>query len=296
MTIEPERIAIKVIGKSTDLGEGMTIVIYTLRNEILCAQAKIEDIVTYLMLRFPLDTGPKVPEGPGSRWTTAETVVMSRGPGRIEQAIEKAWLAEPSEMFTVAELCDIAYPSEMLRRPTMVNQRRSVLRAAEKVAERRGWERGTLHPGKEYEKATEADLAAGIYFKRRLRRGRATTYQRREAKFAAIRAIARERKGLPALTPEQLEAEREAATARRAERNAKVAKVQAAMTKELESQFERLKTVVAEARKAEADALVEMQAILMQSKGLSNVAAGALKDAGGDVDKALEMVADRMSD
>jgi hypothetical protein len=221
---------------------------------------------------------------------------MSKGPGKIERAIEKAWSDEPTEMFTIAELCDIAYPRDMPNRPTMVNQRRSVLRAAAKVAKRRGWERGTLHPGKEYEKATEPDLAAGIYFKRRLRRGRATTYQRPEGKFAAIRANARERKGLPALTPEQLEAERAAAAARRAERDAKVAKVQAVMAKELLAKFQRLKTVVTDARKAEADALVEMQAILMQSRGLSNVAAGALKDAGGDVDKALEMIADRMLD
>ena len=178
----------------------------------------------------------------------------------------------------------------------MVNQRRSVLRAAAKVAKRRGWQHGRLHPGKEYEKATETDLAAGIYFKHRLRRGRATTYQRPEAKRAALRAIARERKGLPALTPEQLEAQREAAAARRADRNAKVAKVQGIMTMELEEQFERLKAVVAEARKAEADALVEMQAILMQTKGLNNIAAGAIKDAGGDVDRALEMIADRMLD
>ena len=41
---------------------------------------------------------------------------------------------------------------------------------------------------------------------------------------------------------------------------------------------------------------IEMQAVLMRGKGLNNIAARVLEDAGRDLDKALEIVADRMID
>jgi hypothetical protein len=35
---------------------------------------------------------------------------MSRGPGRIERAIEAAFAAEPDNAFTIEDLCDRIYP------------------------------------------------------------------------------------------------------------------------------------------------------------------------------------------
>ena len=68
------------------------------------------------------------------------------------------------------------------------------------------------------------------------------------------------------------------------------------MTKDRKAEFQRLEGVLEETRKVREDALLKMQVILMAIKGLDNIAAGIFKEAGGDVDKALEMVADRISD
>jgi hypothetical protein len=73
---------------------------------------------------------------------------MSRGPGPIEQAIAAAFQAEPDRIFTVPDLCRIAYANEASTWPVdratgdrspPENRRRSVHRAAMNVARRLGW-------------------------------------------------------------------------------------------------------------------------------------------------------------
>ncbi|MCJ2011246.1 hypothetical protein [Methylobacterium sp. J-076] len=61
---------------------------------------------------------------------------MSRGPGRVEQAIEAAFTGSPEDAFSVAELGALAYPG--LNR---VEKRRrvAILRAADKVVRRLWW-------------------------------------------------------------------------------------------------------------------------------------------------------------
>ncbi|MFJ7441277.1 hypothetical protein ACIQW5_26945 [Methylorubrum thiocyanatum] len=70
---------------------------------------------------------------------------MSRGPGRIERAIEAAFLGSPSATFSVADLGPIAYPglNQVEKR-----HRVAILRAADKVARRLWWRGGVSeHPG-----------------------------------------------------------------------------------------------------------------------------------------------------
>ena len=58
---------------------------------------------------------------------------MSRGPGKIEQAIEAAFKAEPDNAFTVQDLCERAYPGiNKIERKHRV----SVIRAATALADR----------------------------------------------------------------------------------------------------------------------------------------------------------------
>jgi hypothetical protein len=59
---------------------------------------------------------------------------MSKGPGQVEQIIEAVFKAEPDNAFTIEDLCDRVYPGE----PIEKKHRVSVLRAAKKVAKRRG--------------------------------------------------------------------------------------------------------------------------------------------------------------
>jgi hypothetical protein len=61
---------------------------------------------------------------------------MSRGPGRVERAIEQTFTDNPSAAFTVEELAAAAYPG--LNRVEK-KHRVAVLRAADKVAGRLGW-------------------------------------------------------------------------------------------------------------------------------------------------------------
>ena len=61
---------------------------------------------------------------------------MSRGTGRIERAIETAFLPEPNRTFTLDELVSIAYPG--LNRPEK-RHHVAILRGAHKVAARLGW-------------------------------------------------------------------------------------------------------------------------------------------------------------
>ena len=63
------------------------------------------------------------------------TTLMSKGPGRIERAIEAIFAAEPDNAFTTDDLCDRAYPGERIERKHRV----AVLRAAAKVCARTGW-------------------------------------------------------------------------------------------------------------------------------------------------------------
>lgn len=72
---------------------------------------------------------------------------MSRGPGRIERAIEAAFREHPATTFSAAELCLIAYPG--INRPEK-RHRVSVIRAADKVASRLHWRyRHAERPGGE---------------------------------------------------------------------------------------------------------------------------------------------------
>ncbi len=62
---------------------------------------------------------------------------MSRGPGVIERAVEAAFASNPSGTFTVEELAVLAYPG--LNRVEK-KHRVAVIRAADKVATRCGWQ------------------------------------------------------------------------------------------------------------------------------------------------------------
>lgn len=61
---------------------------------------------------------------------------MSRGPGRIERAIEAAFRAEPLHVFTVDDLARIAYPGV---NRAQKKHRVAILRAARRVCERIYW-------------------------------------------------------------------------------------------------------------------------------------------------------------
>lgn len=65
---------------------------------------------------------------------------MSRGPGRVERAIEDAFTAHPGDYFGVAALCLISYKG--INEPAK-RHRVAVLRAADRVAARLGWIRLT---------------------------------------------------------------------------------------------------------------------------------------------------------
>lgn len=61
---------------------------------------------------------------------------MSRGPGRVERAIETTFEANPSRIFSVETLATIAYPGvNRVERKHRV----AVIRSADKVARRLGW-------------------------------------------------------------------------------------------------------------------------------------------------------------
>ena len=61
---------------------------------------------------------------------------MSRGPGRVEQAIEATFTRFPDQTFSTAELAPIVYPG--LNRVEK-KHRVSIIRAADKVARRIAW-------------------------------------------------------------------------------------------------------------------------------------------------------------
>src|SRR5262245_43296023 len=60
---------------------------------------------------------------------------MSKGPGRIERAIEAAFKADPDNAFPVEDLCDVGFPGVGRAEK---KQRVSVIRAAKQVAKRAG--------------------------------------------------------------------------------------------------------------------------------------------------------------
>jgi len=61
---------------------------------------------------------------------------VSRGPGRVERAIEEAFTVRPGDCFTVAALCLVSYKG--INEPAK-RHRVAVLRAADRVAARLGW-------------------------------------------------------------------------------------------------------------------------------------------------------------
>ena len=74
---------------------------------------------------------------------------MSRGPGKVERAIETAFRAEPERCFSVADLCVIAYPQFDRWSSATDRKYRVVVRsAARRVARRLRWsERRRWGPG-----------------------------------------------------------------------------------------------------------------------------------------------------
>lgn len=62
---------------------------------------------------------------------------MSKGPGRVERAIETAFRKSPRDTFSVVELMPHAYPG--VNRAEK-KHRVAIIRAAEKVAARLGWQ------------------------------------------------------------------------------------------------------------------------------------------------------------
>ena len=64
---------------------------------------------------------------------------MSRGPGRIQRAIEQTFRDNPDEAFTVDWLVGEAYPDLPDDEPIQKKHRVAVLRAARKVAAAAGW-------------------------------------------------------------------------------------------------------------------------------------------------------------
>ena len=233
---------------------------------------------------------------------------MSRGPGRVQRIIEKAFAAKPYHRWSVYQLCLLAYhgaelapadneailsvPHQSIR--VSENERRSVLRAATNVARRRGWQ---IIRDSTWKDTADPDqgkhIGRHVRFENQSADARAALRQR-------MRRNARLLNGLPPdPTPEELGVEaqqREAAAALRAEHEIKVAKVKAALGNELWTELQRLRGVKETAEKTIEKTMVEMQIALMRGNGLNNIAARVLQDAGGDLDKALEMVADRMID
>jgi hypothetical protein len=51
---------------------------------------------------------------------------MSRGPGRIQTAVEAALLAEPRRMFTVEDLARCAYPGKVIEHKHLTAVRRAL--------------------------------------------------------------------------------------------------------------------------------------------------------------------------
>jgi hypothetical protein len=58
--------------------------------------------------------------------TLKQGTLMSKGAGRVERAIAGVFEAEPDNAFTVEDLCDRAYPGELVEKKHRV----AVLRAA----------------------------------------------------------------------------------------------------------------------------------------------------------------------
>lgn len=61
---------------------------------------------------------------------------MSRGPGKIERAIEAAFASKPGDIFTTEDLTALAYPG--INRAEK-KHRVAVIRAADRAARRMGW-------------------------------------------------------------------------------------------------------------------------------------------------------------
>ena len=229
---------------------------------------------------------------------------MSRGPGKIERPIEAAIRAEPNREWVASDFCTIAYYPEVWAQGQRwmgvftEDQRHSARRAARKVCKRMGIEIDIKHGDREAVSNFVSEKKTSRIG--RNSHGRFARYAPAGTKAKETRIIRETRRkalGLPPdPTPEQLEAERQAAAARRQERYAKVAKVHNAMSTEAQAQFEVLKARVLDAEAMKAKALADIQELLLRTKGLDNIAAGVFREAGGDLEKALEIVADRMSD
>ncbi len=173
---------------------------------------------------------------------------MSRGPGRVEQAIETAFSGNPLRRFYIEDLCRIVYHHGTERRAVTVNQRRSVLRAATKVAKRMGW----MH---REDTSGNPDLFVGrrVYFE---------TEQGKRALLERIRAV----KGHDPLPPPEPTPRELAAKARREEAARLRAELPNLMTQELNELLERKERLEIELNEVNAGIeMLRMRTILMEA-------------------------------
>ena len=173
---------------------------------------------------------------------------MSRGPGRVEQAIGIAFSENPLQRFYIEDLCRIVYHDGTERRPVTVNQRRSVLRAATKVAKRMGWEHREDSSG-------NPDLFVGrrVYFE---------TERGKRALLERIRA-ARGHDPLPPPEPTPRELAAKARREEAARLRAELPKVMAQELNDLLERKERLETELNEVNAAIE--MLRMRTILMEA-------------------------------
>ena len=123
---------------------------------------------------------------------------MSRGPGQVERAIEAIFAGDGEGSFTVQRLCQIIFHGGSASSTITESQRRSVARAAAKVAKRTGWKSYVAHIGGGAAAKARGSVAPG----------RLGHYQHPNAHKAAMRRLSRESRGLPPdPTPEELATE-----------------------------------------------------------------------------------------
>ena len=151
---------------------------------------------------------------------------MSRGPGRVERAIEAAFQAAPiDKRFTVKRLAQIVYHAGSTTAVVTEAQRVSVARAASKTAEGLGW-----RPNSKSITAQDAEEMGE-------RPGRFVYFEHRDRIGQVGRRI-REERGLPPIPTSE---EVEAASAARIKRNEEANAKEMAIKQEWLDEFRRLK-------------------------------------------------------
>ena len=151
---------------------------------------------------------------------------MSRGPGRVERAIQAAFQAEPTEGFTVKRLAQIVYHAGSTTAAITEPERQSVARAARKVAKRLGWKSERTH------------ISVPIAERCGEWPGQYVRYDQPHALALKRKREYREKRGLPPEpTPEEVEAAKPERIKRSEKRNAE----EAAIKREMLDDYRRLK-------------------------------------------------------